>query len=281
MAKPKQKKSKQKKESNLLYIPFAVLIAVIVILVVFPYIHASKNSVSVANANTPLFNIYKVSNQNFAGNNSVQIYFISWYGCPNGATSSWPLYLALEHFGNVSVKTNYSIYESDLGARIPGLIFTNYTPYNTKALPVYFHPIYIYGHYLNETTNGTPIPTNDIVSFGLQELKELVPSWVYNLTVFYEINSTYNINGNMINVINAGNPPHIVTLTIISGPGGTWVDIGYPNNISPTQLAGLNSTLLYQYITGKSTPSGIYANVYKSIYDSYQMLYNTIREAML
>ncbi|WP_338604138.1 DUF929 domain-containing protein [Sulfolobus tengchongensis] len=279
MAKSKQNKNKKKStqnENKLIYIPFAVLIVVIVLLVVFPYInHNPSTGTITANANTPLFNVYKVSNTNYVGNNSVEIYFISWYGCPNGATASWPLYLALRHFGNVSVVPHYSIYESDLGSAIPGLLFLNYTPYPTSH--VYFHPIYIYGQYLNETTNGTPINTDD-VTFGLQELKSMVPNWVYNLVVYYEVNQTYTQIGT--SPAYYGKYPHIITIIIISGPGGTWVDLGYPNSISPQTLAGLNSTVLYNAIL-KNNPalSGQYASAYENITNATNILLNTIVKA--
>jgi len=280
MAKQRRSKKTNQTENKLIYIPFAVLVAIIVLLVSLPYIHSpSSNSSTVANADTPFFNMMKVSNVNYAKNNTVQVYFISWYGCPNGATTSWPLYLALRNFGNVVVEPHYSVNEPDLGGPIPGLLFLNYTPTPSKySIIVYFHPIYIYGQYLNETINGTPITTNAVL-YGLKELKTLVPEWVYNLTVFYELNQTLPKLDQPIAY--AGNPPHLVTILIISGPGGTWVDVGYPNNISPNNLVYLNATELYNIVVKNQIASGDYAYAYKAILNAYKVVLNAIEQAEL
>ncbi|ACR43314.1 DUF929 domain-containing protein [Saccharolobus islandicus] len=272
----KRKKSQQN-ENKLIYIPFVVLAVIIIILVAVPYLgHPSSSSPITANANTPLFNLYKVSNTNYASNNSVEIYFISWYGCPNGATTSWPLYLALSKYGNLSIVTHYSVNEQKFGGEIPALLFLNYTPFPNSR--VYFHPIYIYGQYLNQTTNGTPINTDD-VTFGLKELKSELPGWAYNLVVYYEVNQTYTKLNNTAPAY-FGSHPHIITILIITGPGGTWVDLGYPNSISPTVLAALNSTLLYNMILNKVTPSGQYLQAYNEILNASSEITNAINEAL-
>ena len=38
---------------------------------------------------------YKISDHDLLSNGSTGIYFISWYGCPIGATDSWALYYAM------------------------------------------------------------------------------------------------------------------------------------------------------------------------------------------
>lgn len=278
MTKKRGSKKANQTENKLIYIPFVVLVVIVVLLVSLPYIHSpNSNSSTIANADTPFFNMMKVSNIDYAQNNSVQVYFISWYGCPNGATTSWPLYLALKKFGNLIVEPHYSINEPDLGSAIPGLLFLNYTPYSNYS-NVYFHPIYIYGQYLNETINGTPITTNAVL-YGLKELKALVPEWVYNLTVFYELNQTLPNLGKPIAY--AGNPPHLVTILIISGPGGTWVDVGYPKNISPIDLMDLNATELYNIVVKNQVASGSYASAYKAILNAYKVVLNAIEQAKL
>ena len=274
MAKKRTKKTSN--ENKLMYVPFIVLAVIIVLLVALPYIHFPTSSTTVAEASTPLFNLVKINNINYAGNNTVQIYFISWYGCPNGATTSWPLYLALSKFGYVNVTPHYSITESTVGAPIPGLIFSNFTHF--KGENIYFHPVYIYGQYLNETPNGTPISSKDLVTYGLQELKNLVPYWVYNLTEFYEVNQTYQaLQGQ--SPAYASNIPHLITILIISGPGGTWMVMGYPAQISPTDLAGLNSTILYNIITGHQSASGEYSIAYNHIENASIVIYDAIVKA--
>ncbi|BFH73814.1 DUF929 domain-containing protein [Sulfurisphaera javensis] len=176
--------------------------------------------------------IFKVNNVNYAGDNSVQIYFISWYGCPNGATSSWILYLVLNKYGTVSVIPHSSKFAPRLGSAIPGLLFLNYTPKSN----VYFHFIYLYNEYLNETLNGIPITNftgNQAVYLGLKELKSEVPHWVYQLAFFYNIGDK---------LVNQGNGSialayhHLVTMCFITGPKGTYAFILYSNPITPEKL---------------------------------------------
>jgi len=177
---------------------------------------------------------------------------------------------------NLSIVTHYSVNEQEFGGEIPALLFLNYTPFPNSR--VYFHPIYIYGQYLNQTTNGTPINTDD-VTFGLKELKSELPGWAYNLVVYYEVNQTYTKLNNIAPAY-FGSNPHIITILIITGPGGTWVDLGYPNSISPTVLAALNSTLLYNMILNKVTPSGQYLQAYNEILNASSEITNAINEAL-
>ncbi|MBB5254772.1 DUF929 domain-containing protein [Sulfurisphaera ohwakuensis] len=173
--------------------------------------------------------IFKVNNINYAGNNTVQIYFISWYGCPNGAASSWVLYLVLSKYGIVNVKPHTSKFVPRLDSAIPGLIFLNYTPKSN----VDFHFIYLYNEYLNETVTGIPISGDQAIYLGLQELKSEVPNWVYKIVYFY------NIEDKLVNLSNGSIAfayKHLVTTCIITGPKGTYAFILFPNPITPEKL---------------------------------------------
>lgn len=190
--------------------------------------------------------IFKVNNVNYANNDSVQVYFISWYGCPNGATASWELYLALSKFGYVSVEPHGSKFNPDIGSSVPGLIFTGFTPSSN----VYFHYLYVYNEYLNETTTGIPIPnlaSNQAVYLGLNIVKQDEPGWVYNLVYYYMIED---------NLVNIGNGSialgyhHLVTMCVITGPKGTYAFILYPNPITPVLL--LKSLGLSSLSTGQA-----------------------------
>jgi len=200
----------------------------------------------------PLNHLVKVSNRDFAGN-STEIYFISWYGCPYGATLSWPLYVMLRHYGNVSVQPHYSIFESDIGEPVPGLIFTNFSSNSS----IHFHYLYLYNQYLNATPNGTKI--TNLVQYGLNVIKNKTPEWVYSLVEKYEVNEP--LAGFMLSVVNSGNPPHIATVLIITDPKGTWMLIGYPSSLTPGQILSIstNSTSLLKDINSGNVPSSIYS----------------------
>lgn len=171
----------------------SISLSIIILLGFLLLVIISMNIVTMANGGIGY--IFKVNNENYVGNNSVEIYFISWYGCPNGATSSWVLYLVLKYYGNLSVMPHSSKFIPKIHSSIPGLIFLNYTPHSN----VLFHFIYLYNQYLNETMNGIPIKnlsSNQAVYLGLQEVKENAPSWVYNIIYFY------NIEDKIINLSN-------------------------------------------------------------------------------
>ncbi len=200
----------------------------------------------------PLNHLVKVSNKDFAGN-LTEIYFISWYGCPYGATLSWPLYVLLKHYGNVSIIPHYSIVESDIGEAVPGLIFTNFSTNSS----IQFHYIYLYNQYLNATITGVKV--SNLVRYGMSVIQNNTPEWVYSLVKKYEINEP--LAGFMISVADAGNPPHIATALIITSPKGTWMLIGYPSSLTPTMLLSIsaNSTKLLDQINSGNIPHSIYS----------------------
>ena len=209
------------KKEFLLIIPIIVLVLIMV-----PLFIPHKE---------PFFQFAKVSNENYAGNYSVQVYFISWYGCPYGGSDSWGLYIALSNYGQLNVTPNYSDVEAvpltqnqTVVGAVPGLIFNSFAP---KSI-VDFHPIYLLNRiYPNGTAllpNGTMIPWSKILSVELNELKKEVPSWVYNLIYEYQIQLPYE-NGEPIAEL--GNPPHIASTIIITGPRGTWMLIGYDQQV--------------------------------------------------
>jgi len=191
-----------------------------------------------ANISYPFHHFVKISNVDYAGNNSVEIYFISWYGCLDGATNSWALYMVLSHYGTLNVSPNYSDYKPQpltptkkIMGMVPGLIFNSFKPNST----ILFHPIYLMGKfYPNKTMtliNGTMLNYTKInlVELELHELKNEALSWVYNIIYEYEVNMTFE-DGKALVWFKAP-APHIPTTTIITGPNGTWMMIGYPEYI--------------------------------------------------
>ncbi len=195
----------------------------------------------------PLNHLVKVSSEDFDGD-SVAVYFITWYGCPYGATLSWPLYVFLKEFGNATVVPHYSIVEGDIGSPVPGLIYLNYT-----SEEISFHVLYLYNQYLNATPNGTKV--GNLVSYGLATIKQEEPPWVYSLIEKYEVDVP--LVSPFTNVVNSGNPPHIATALIITSPKGTFMLIGYPSSLTPQEVLGVSNNvtyLLHMVNTGKVPP---------------------------
>lgn len=211
------------KKTLLLLIPI-IIVAMILLVILF-----------VPPPKEPFFQFAKVSNTNYANGDNVQVYFISWYGCPYGSTESWSLYLALSQYGTLNVTPTYSDVElvplaqgQTVIGTVPGLIFTSFSPRSV----VYFHAIYLLGRiYQNDSAslpNGTIISLSKILNIELQELKKEVPAWVYNLIYEYQLQLPYQDNEPFAKL---GNPPHIATTIIITGPHGTWMMIGYDRQV--------------------------------------------------
>lgn len=246
MANKRVKKTSEKKESTsfLAYIPFIVLVAVIIAFVTLPYI-SSKPSLPVVEVNQ----FEKISNHGFT--NNVQIYFITWYKSPDGATDSWVIYTALRHYGTFNVTPTYSVYDQYIGNATPGLIFNSFTP-NTSD--IYFKAIYVYGDNYNETINGTAIPQGEYLNYALAVIKAQAPSWVYNIILKYIVNGVVAYGKEAVEGISPANYTGVTrmpTVLIISGPKGVWLLLGYPEQFTPTYLT----------LVVKETPSQLLENI--------------------
>jgi len=271
-----KKKKKQSNESKLIYIPFIALAIVAAVFFALPSLHSSNGSTtSPTNPSTnqpyPFFQFAKVSDTNYAGNNTVQVYFISWYGCPLGASDSWGVYIALTKYGIMNVTPNYSDFETipisstnTIQGEVPGLIFNSFAPKSN----VDFHPIYLLGRiFTSNSTASLPNDTiisytgNSLVNLELNELQKEAPSWAYNLIYKYQIQTPY-AQGEGIAYL--GNPPHIASTIIITGPNGTWMMIGYDQQINagaPGLLAQYASTSNYS----PSVPEQLLQNIQAGI----------------
>lgn len=286
-----KKKRQQQTESKLIYIPFAVLAVILVAIFVIPsLIHNSPSSnsnevtsSSSSNSNSPFFAFAKVSDQDFAGN-SVAVYMISWYGCPNGAANSWGLYLALSHYGIINASPIWSDNEPlspTYFGRVPGLIF--YGLQNSSN--VKFYPIYILGRiYTNNgtatLTNGTTILTTQIMPIEEEELQKALPAGLYDIIEKYQLNTTFPETGKPIAF--SGNPPHIITMIIVTGPKGTWMLIGYPQSLGEVPLILSQSNLtpeqLYQAVSSGNL-SGLPSDISSIIEQEAQIIQQVIQEA--
>lgn len=249
------------------------LLIITVVFVVVPYVKgllAAKSQEFV-----PAYGkFFKISNNNYASTpGEVDIYFISWYGSPYGASFSWPLYMLLSHYGVVNVTTYESIFYPSTGY-VPGLIFLNFTPNSTIKFFVY----YLYNKYLNASANGSvlfnPANTSQPLFYGLNVLKSKLPSWLYNYIVNYtNITPIYFVNatGQKIPVNQIYAPYHVVSTIVITGPGGTYILFGnvYGNNIY--EFGKYSPQQLYQMISSGNIP-----NFIKNVYEYFNIILHKV-----
>ena len=140
-----QLKAKKRRLQLTLFPTMAVLIVIVLIAggilpIGNPFNNSSHPSSFSPPQVLPWGSFAQISDSNFGSH--VNIYYVSWYGCPFGAADSWGFYLALQHYGNVSMaypSTHYSN-AKDIYPDTPGLIF--YQRMITNNLT--FTPIYRY-----------------------------------------------------------------------------------------------------------------------------------------
>ncbi|AWR97497.1 DUF929 domain-containing protein [Acidianus sulfidivorans JP7] len=180
----------------------------------------------------PLNSLFKVSNENFS-NSGTCIVLISWAGCPFGAADSWVLYNFLSHYGNITFKIYYSD-PNDVYPNTPGILFESFTSNSS----IHFKFVYLYNRFLNATYNGTVV--NNYVKYGLSVINTTFPKY-FNIIKEYVVDK-WAAGGFFQSAAYLGNPPHIPTVVIISGPKGTYMLIGHFYN--PSLLKGYNTTYL-------------------------------------
>jgi Domain of unknown function (DUF929). len=295
------KSKKGTRESRLVYVPFIIAVVIIALVLVLPSVKSPATNTTQNGGSFPFLQFVKVSNQDYASSpDTVEVYFVSWEGCTYGAAQSWPIYLALSHYGKVNATPNWSDPEPLLTPngsvsapmQVPGLLFQSFEPNGS----VRFHSFYMIGRiFYNGTfslTNGTVIPYSgdSIVTLEQEELQKDVPGWVYDLIVKYELETPV---GQYPDLAEAGNPPHLATVLLITGPNGTWMIIGYDKNVNPVApyflaASGYTPQELYGYVskgvlpnvTATSSPQGYFqqeATLY--IQQEAQQILNVIREA--
>ena len=144
-----------------------------------------------------------------------RVIFISWAGCPIGASLSWPLYFALEKYGNISYY-NWHSDPSDSFPFTPGLIFTNYSSSSINASFVYLYNESLTGNFHNKTVSG------NLVTDGLKELKSDLPLPYYQMAEKYTTKDWIS-GGYFSTSADSVQPHHINTIIIISGYSGTYI----------------------------------------------------------
>ena len=240
-----------------------ILLAVVIIVGVLMASGMFNSSVP-TNTATPIIvpagTFIKISGSDVSPDGGVSIYFLSWQGCPIGASDSWIIYNYV-HTQDPSLPTS-TIYKDmhfsdpdESPNDIPGLLFNNFT-YGLGGINYHFHVIYVYGEYL-------PPDGPSSVSQGVSVLKANFPSSVSSLFIKYETEyATSGLNGEAI----ANYAGHITSSLIITGPSGTYYVEGEIYN--PSIIAGIQpSTLineLSQY-TGITTGTSELGNAISSV----------------
>ena len=194
----------------------------------------------------PLNVFIKVSNQDLAKPGFTCIIFISWYGCPYGATDSWVLYAFLSHYGKIKYEFSYSD-PYDIYPNTPALIFLHFQPNST----IQFKFLYLYNRYLNATASGLKV--SNYVQYGLEEIQKYFPSY-YSIIKEYVVDK-WAQGGYFQSAAYMGNPPHIPTLIIISGTKGTYLLIGHI--ISPSLIAGKSPQYLITHLNESYIQTGV------------------------
>ena len=241
----------------------AIIIAIILISVSLEFNvfkDNSTNSVSIPNP-FPWGSFVKISDNNFSS--QIHFYWISWYGCPIGAANSWGLYLAVqEHIPSISTDiTLHTSDPNDAAPGEPGLIFNG--PVSNGNY--YFSSYYMYNEYHNATAAGTSIPSNQLVSVGLNEVNSTEPSFISSMiyTIQTQTASQTSTSGRPIAPIGASGY-HLVTTLIITGPNGAYYMQGPAFNLADLTT---NPSVASQYLNSPTyesyvlSPGSVNSNV--------------------
>jgi hypothetical protein len=225
-------------------------VKIVIIVIIIILIFSSYEALILPRMNivSPIGNLIKYNNVDYAPSGKIEIYLITWPGCPMRAGLSWPLYLVLEKYGNVTVEPHGSLMIGEPGgvfkdilpvdSSIPGLIFMNFT-----SKDIIFHEIFIYNQELNETTTGYFIrnytsqfdskPPIQAVDLGLLTAKQLTPTWVYEIVYKTQVEEKLLPVGNGSVAFAAH---HLVSELIITGPKGTWIALFYISPENPEAI---------------------------------------------
>ncbi|MHB1471952.1 MAG: DUF929 family protein [Thermoplasmataceae archaeon] len=269
--KNKKKPEPVKPNSNVLpKIMVIVIGAVLIVTVLYfagylplPHFNSSNTGQSNFTAPTsiPWGSFTEISNKNFAGSGQENIYFISWVGCPIGASVSWSLNYALsQNVNNTYATPHYSDPTEGKLASLPGLLFSDSFTFKHNGEKVLFDPVYMYNETLfGYANNNTPIESSNLVSAGLSVVNSSSPSIPTGiLNLIYKYTNVVKINNMPKNVPSAylGDPPHMNTVLVITGAFGTYMLNGQiydPLNIKGIQYQDLinaesNGYASYSYI---------------------------------
>ncbi len=179
-----------------------MLVIIIIIAVIAPY-YSEPSSISPEKYT-------KVSHGDLLANGSSAIYYISWYGCPVGATDSWPLYYAMNSTKDIySTVTLHHSNPNDIFASNPGLLFNKNITFSNAGTKFTFYPLYLYNQTMTGTIHNKSLNSSARISYGLSLINKTFPSSVAN--IFNKYSSDISRKG------------HLTTTFIITGPHGAYI----------------------------------------------------------
>jgi hypothetical protein len=245
--KNKKKPEPVKQKSSVIPKIVVVVIGVALIVTVL-YFAGYLPHFNSANNNQPIFtpptsipwgSFTEISNTNFAGSGQENIYFITWVGCPIGASVSWSLNYALSQYvSNTHATPHYSDPNEGSLASLPGLLFSDSFTFTHNGEKVLFDPVYMYNETLfGYASNNTPIASSNLISAGMSVVNSSVPAGISSLVYKYT---------NMVNISNLspytpsaylGTPHHMNTVLVITGSFGTYMLNGQIYN--PLNIKGI------------------------------------------
>jgi hypothetical protein len=200
----------------------------------------------------------QISNGNVENNNQVNIYIVSWRGCPIGAAESWVWYNYIgQYTNNTNYITAFNHYSSSHETTVvPGLLFKN-TTFNIGKVQINFNIFYVYSQYLPQNlsqvfVNQEISTLNTATNFPQQAKTDFVN---YQTVVPTSIQLT---NGTVISEPLANHAKHLTTCILISGNNGTFFIEGSLPSIDYKYLAQQNPSYMLNQST--SVP-GISSNV--------------------
>ncbi|WP_337860987.1 DUF929 family protein [Ferroplasma sp.] len=156
---------------------------------------------------------YKISDGDLLPDGHSGIFFLSWLGCPIGATDSWAIYHGINSTTNISGHVELhsalknDIYSNDITGQ-PGLLFNGNFTFNYKGNTFTFYPLYMYNETMTGTVNNGTIH-GSLASYGLSLINSTYPAKVAAMFNKYATDITYK--------------GHLTTTFIITGPHGTYI----------------------------------------------------------
>ena len=226
----RQKEKARKKRKNVIIASILVVVSVLSIIHVieFNYVsHVNDGDKTTTSVNTiPWGKVFLASKS--LKSTSVNIYYVSWLGCPIGAVDSWAFYLSLSTKLNISHEISFhSSDTNDVFPNTPGLIFGNVT-----GNGISLHSTYVYGNATNLTVYGDQYQ-GTAIEYANRVLQNELPTPIYNL----EINLTEKVpvQGRGVPSAYLSAYPHLNTNVILTTKNGTFMLNGPLYSPSPLQ----------------------------------------------